>query len=626
MRTSISRRLPLGPARNAKPWMLLVLMVAAVGGAVLLIPATESRESESQAFELRWPHEHELVYRLVYSARQRVALGVERTGEGSSPGLTGRLDVNARLVVRDIGIQEHDRWIGFRLEDIQTLDLEIAGAQPFAAVQDIEQTFGNNAEAVAVLEPNGILREIRVAPDAPPLFLTVMRQLLQETSFTTGKGASWVVEERTPYGVARSSYRVVERAEIVRSRPDYVSLDALAVVPSHGATRVTGEARFTFSKGGWLRRLHGTEHITAGPSLAVDSEITLELAELRALSGKPVVVETIGYQPDQAPVTEQVRQNLLEQRIAGRTLEDLSKELRTWGDVENPPGLADFLWQATGYLTLHPEACRELAPLFREKGASSKRRARILDLLANVGHAQAQDVMRTLLALQETKADPRYVFMFQRLSLLEKPDEKTLGFVRDTFESSEGDPRLAAMYALGSVAAGRSKQGDEESSREVDERLRRELRDAADDSQRIHALRALAAVGSPLDVPLIAAHASSTDSSVRTVVALSLRNLQTPEAEHVLLDLASDGDAQVQRAALSTLNAYTLTPEHLEALQNKVATASIVPEAYQELFLLMRDVGERNQDFVTNTARQMLANGIPDPEVRVRVQSLLGSG
>ncbi len=470
-------------------------------------------------------------YRLEWQAEQSVdALAFE----GRALSISGRADLAAVLQVERRGERT---WI-VGLEDFARHELELAGEPLLPDAETVRATF-EGQRVVVELAANGLIEQMRFAPDAPPLFVHAMQSLLAELQLARGAG-EFSVSEANQHGEGRVDYSVAGD-RIVKRRSGYA---ALLAMPSPERAEVEAEARVTL-KDGRIARWSAEERIDAvraGARLKVSTRLELE----RVGAGLPSVVDvarlSVVRRPGRPVLGEEARMRGLRQRVAGLTRGQMLADIARFGPGGRLPDHNRWLWRAVGLLSLDPGAAEALAALII-RSEDSQTRALGLDLLTSEGSPRAQAALRR--SLEGVEADPAYGLLVQRLGFLDAPTAETLEFLAARIE---GEHDLAAATALGSVVG---KLGEEAS--EANERLVEMLDGREDEEGTAALLRGLGNAGLERNLSTVEAYAEDERVAVRASAAIALRKTGSEGARAVLRRLAGDPSEAVRGTALESL-------------------------------------------------------------------------
>jgi HEAT repeat protein len=323
--------------------------------------------------------------------------------------------------------------------------------------------------------------------------------------------------------------------------------------------------------------------------------------------------------PTSALVGADVKAKLLDNRIAGLDLATLLDTLRRPG--AEPQGDARFLWRATGFLEKHPEAASELLALYRSPGANPQLQGRVLDLLASVGHEQAQAAMRAALgdprALVEGDVAARR--LYQRLGLLEEPDLRTAEMVAAHYHalraSGTTDAELTSAYSLGAIV-GKLARGDDEAralARSYNAELASDIRGASDPTELAHRVSALGNARLAENVALFSELAQHESARVRRHVAQALGKAETDAPPDALLALMGDPDPVVQRTAV---RGATPDDSVYRQLAQDVSAGRVPQLNVRPILDLVKEGRSGHREATSALLSALLAQGIDDDKDR----------
>lgn len=307
-------------------------------------------------------------------------------------------------------------------------------------------------------------------------------------------------------------------------------------------------------------------------------------------------------------------------RAGDMTTARMLDELRTFGPGGEMPHHSRWAWQATGRMLLDPSAAEALGRLvIEEKSIGFKGRALAFDLLASVGHAEAQSAMRD--ALRNIERDDRFPSLLNRAGFITEPEPRTVQLVADIYESADGIARQSAATTLGASAGHLYRTGQTDDALRHVRRLETDLRTQSDATDRRALILGLGNAGVDEAVATIAAHARDDAPAVRRAVATALRKTPGLVAEEALDALMADADPRVGRAAVRALGRHPLNADHLGTLAQRVMDGSLGDSTHGPLV----DLLVRNADLDTQARRTLalaLAHRTSDPRVRARLARL----
>lgn len=462
------------------------------------------------------------------------------------------------------------------------------------------------AQALVVSSDSGALVELRFAPQTPPEAERLLHLLVLESQLELDPAFEWTRREHHSLGEAEVRYTRTEtgvRRAIDRHRR-FGGLEAEDLAQLDAET----ETRFELDPDGALRRLDDTWRYR-GPSFGGEKRFRLERLDATRAPAADWVGRAGRYAESRSPGEAQTSTaslaSALRQRTEGLTVEQCLADLIAHEVSGRMPDHDRWLWRASGLLRLHPELAAKLVPLLSRSTMSSSGRALILDLLAHVGHTEAQAALRAALQLPAVKADPDFHLLYQRFSFVTEPDAETRAFVEAGLEAAPPEHRNAAAHTLGSVAGASYRAGDREEALALAERVVDALEEETRPGKQAELLGALGNAGLPEHADLLLGFARSPHPEVRYQMAGSLRKLEGEPVTRALVELAADPSGPpTQRRALATLDQRTVEEGAFAELCDRVRRGEFAPESQGVLVTL-------------------LARRLPDPRARAALEHLL---
>ncbi|MBN2192605.1 MAG: HEAT repeat domain-containing protein [Polyangiaceae bacterium] len=612
-----------------------VALLLAAGVAVLLLrsqpaPAASGAASAGPPvrapFAFRWPAGTVYQYGLSFEVDGAVA----PPSSDRQSALSTSLALTAELALRSYGRLERsgDYVLGVRLTSLTKLDLTF-GEEP--VLPDGGRSFVGR-ELALVVGPDGTFRSLHVAADEPPMLVNVLRSLLGALEVVVSEGKTWAVSQTNATGDVRVLYEVrADDPESLGLRRRAMQYTRLAAGPVLGdaTADVSGAFEVVLDRAGHVERIEGRERLSAkraqgNPALRQDTRLEFRLLSITQVAPEPsadqrlVGLKSTGL--GDVTTSGEIEDRLLEQRAGELTMERIVEDLLVYGPAPDFPDAGRWMWQATGFLLLHPEKCRDLGRVFKKPEMGGRGRGRVLDLLASTGNPEAQTVLRELLETKEARGSDHYATLVQRLSPVQRPTSETVEYLRDKVEQGDGKNTLAAAHALGAAIGNRwQAEGGAVDARSA-ALLRQGLAAAKSPQEKADWLGTLGNAGLVEDVPLIAGHATDGDRDVREAAANALRKTQAPASESALLGLASDADSRVRDRALHTLTEYKLAPAHLDALRQAVASGALPQRNYPMLMTLLEQ-NRHQPEAVMRVLAAMLEQNVADRRLLQRIRA-----
>lgn len=536
-----------------------------------------------------------------------------------SPELPMDLELSLAGELRLLGLEEAD---GRRQTELTLLSIERAvfrmGGGDLLKGQALV-----GSQVLVLSSDSGALVELRFAPQTPPEAERLLHLLVLESQLEIAPAFEWTRREHHSLGEAEVRYTRTETGirRAIERHLRFGGLESEDLSELHAEA----ETRFELAPTGALRRIHDAWRYR-GPAFGGEKRFTLEVLDATRAQTAAWVGRAGRYAETRSPGETRTSTNSLEsaliQRAAGLTQEQCIADLIAHEISGRIPDHDRWLWRASGLLRLQPELAAKLVPLLSRKTMSSAGRALVLDLLAHVGHAEAQAALRAGLQLAAVKADPDFHLLYQRLSFVTEPDADTRAFVQEGWSSARPEHRSAAAHALGSVAGASHRAGDRDEALALTEPLVEALASEESPERQAELLGALGNAGLPEHAEMMLGYVRSPSPEVRYQMAGSLRKLEGEPVTRALVELATDpSGAPTQRRALATLDQRTVEDGAFGELCERVRRGEFAPESHGVLVTVL---ARRLPDLRARAALEFLLYA-PDTmtDVRARIRSVL---
>lgn len=570
------------------------------------------------------------LYRLRFASSDRFFPGpsAPTSNRSQSEGIQTQLDIDVELSVERIrgSAPEEIRRV-FRFPKCQRGSFKFNGSELITDRTACESEL-SHAALVVDYGPKGALLRVHEPKDAPRMFGELASFLVSEISFWSPSGSenAQTVTEANLRGVAVSHYERERSGDWIRRREQYNSLIAAEHSQVPVRARVGGRHRLRL-EGDTVQDFVGAETVkveTVSGEKVATSLLRIELRRIGEGSKSDFDFAATAFTTralDEPQFSEELERRMLVQQIDGLTREEFLATLARYAGSGRVPDHDRFLWRSYALLQLEPELARDMMPIFN--GGNSAARTLVLDLLAQVGHPEAQAVVVELLQQREALADPKAVELHQRLGLIEEPEPETIDFAEHRYQEAlqAGNTawHFASAYTLGALA----RRTDAETSSRLREALIDDL-DAAQEPFTIrHLVTALGAAQHEEDVTRIARYATSEDANVRAAVATTFDEPQTEDGLDTLLQLVADADRITQLQAIRSLHSYTLEHAHFEVVAARVSEGAIHQVNFRALVELAKTFRVKNPDGAEALLRAMVAFGIEDNQVSAAAHLLL---
>jgi HEAT repeat protein len=581
--------------------------------------AQEARAEQSAPFRFAWARGVRYEYDLDIDAEAAVVL----PQAGVGPEKANAMRIAGRFLVRSFGPRGDGTFLlGVGLGDLRRHELRILGVDALGDDAAARATF-EGREGWVRIDARGVVHELYFKKDAPALFRGVITALVTMMQVTVSGDAApaWDATEPGPNGIALARYAAsgtgglsLERSRLVYEKlttlpggaagrqalaaRGKILLDAAGIVGSIDDEEQLVVAQSDPSSPGLRSRTRLQARKVAEGTFDAPTTTTLDLALLDVvIPGDPARV------PDAH--AEAVRQ-----RAEGMTLGVIETSVATFagGDTLEK----GWLQRATAFLTVHPEKCAALVPLFADHRTRLPSRMLIVDLLSAVDDPRAQAALRSALASPAARQDPRaFAAMEQRLGFVAHPDSETVAFLRSQFQSPERgskDVRYGAAYALGASASALAKAGDLPGARRVAGDIKAALAQAATPAAKDALVTALGNARLEENVAEVTSYSKDADADVRSAAARALAQMPTHDSRETLVGMIGDADADVGATALRALGNGPASSDELDRL------AALVTDGH---------VAGSNGPFLVEFLARHTDGGAP---VRTMLEWLLANG
>lgn len=615
-------------------WVLVGVVAVALAAVIALLsrssdaPADAPSRSAASA-SAWWPYAGGSTYRYRFTYE-----GDERVTPMTPPGANGAQAAAGAAIGGRMAL---DGELELRAADRSRAELVITKLD--RATLDVNGSAVPGLETILVGQPLGLARTERGAfsqyltpPDADSLAVQTLRGLamrMQVTGPDDAGGTTWSSTEVLPHGVAMSEHT---RAgdELVRERPRYASLDIAEVAGVTPAVELAARATVDLRDDGVIERLRDAETLVARHEdvklLEGTNQITLELLEVKPLADALAMQGWTARPLAEVPTSGQLAQRQLEQRAEGMTPAEMLALFQRHMNGGRFPDHNRTLWRMAAVLEQHPELARRLLELFRSASANSRARGLILDMLASVGHAEAQAAMREALQSDAGRGDEDYRMLYQRLGMLESPDADTRELVSAELARARQDGDLnqtmLKAYTAGAVA-GHAATDTPEARDPIADELSGMLQASTTPVEQKHLVKALGNAKRPADHEVISGYADSEDNGVRQSVARALSEPNTKAGLTTLLAMLSDADPFVQQQVIGALRRYTLEAGHYARIEAVVRAGQLHKRNHRVLLDLVKYDRERLPEATARVLDAMLTLDDLEGAVRGAINSLL---
>ncbi|BCM94474.1 hypothetical protein IAD21_06381 [Abditibacteriota bacterium] len=581
----------------------LVAGVLLLGGGALLVKA---RRSNAGPPVYHLTVGQDLTYSITYSnsahADFRSLLPDDKSG-GSPPLMPSNLvqavqsNVVGKWVMIVVAQNAKGSVWACHLEDAQIslhVGEEAVTEQAEAVRRDLERPL------FARVTPQGKVLDVRFDNDTQSVSQGFARALLGASQFVVptnpkNEAANWEATEDDTLGKYVARYETSPANSRVQGSKDGVDDASHAesgalfrktkVRYLPGSTATTNEApmaqtikpdtnilaRFDL-RSGYLTSLRGSEKQSvslAGQSVAhaqtdivlklksqssLDAKALEDLQTQNAQSEKAVEPVSLFVAPSADEVREASRKSTLGQETLGTLLSELAKHQKA-GETEN----SELYLKFRALADLHPESCPFLGKLLAVVPAGSLSFRVLSESLAAVDSPEAQEAI--VFAIQARPNDQEALLrLIPPMGMKENPSPSAQKVVGELAKSSR-DFKVAstAQLALGAMARSLAKSSPARSVQIVDAILG-QLEKAKSPGEIQQLLLMLGNTGSVHALPALQRYSRSESIPLRTTAVNSLRFINSPTAERLLLTtLSQDIHADMRLEAAQALGFRPMT-------------------------------------------------------------------
>jgi hypothetical protein len=583
--------------RTPKKYLTLTLSMSLLAGAGwagyrLLDQHGQLSSEQLASYAFHFPNGNTYTYALQWKAEQtnRLVTVQQQSAKADVTNVSGKVALAGKLVLRSYGKSGDAYVLGLSLSDFREFMWQVLGED--VVKETARKDVFEGREAFLELAPSGQIRRTYFPSDTPPEFRGLVQWLVPELQFTLPDSKQalseghWSRPEDTAHGRALSSYRIEHTSplSLSRTRPSYQSLSLGEVKDL--TVKSDDQARARCADAGHLEQVEHTQQLDVAQKgealLGFSDHFSLELEQVSSGPARTPVnllsVNLQGFALNESPGSDAAAQQALVNQVGALTSGQMVSDVLEFANG----GRMDkkWLWQAAGLLQLHPEACAELAAIFENEDLTRTGRGLIMDLLASAGTAEAQKVLRELLESPTAKADETdHAVLFNRVALVNDANTETAEFVADQFDTLKEKPlgpmRVASAYALGAVAGHQYEQGNKAMAKELNGRLVEDLDGTKDLGEKAVMLRAMGNAGLEENVDTLSEYTKHESPGLRAAAADALRDTHTNKSVEALLGLLQDPEWRVQESALSSLAAYTLSPDEGRAIERLIVAGVV---------------------------------------------------
>lgn len=561
---------------------------------VALWDVTRNTASKQEAGRSAIPVVYRFVkgQRDVYSLKLNTSLRIAEQSTGAALGpsqLVTDIDVNVDVE----SVSENDTVLAISVADIRQFDWQIFSQQAVNTAQASDHLHGRLARAH--VDESGYVTQVAYTKDPSPVFATLMQTFLFETTAVLQGVQEYARHEKSPVATLRARYRwkdtpnsqegILSKEFIDASDMPAQMNQKVAAAAVHGQmTFELRNGRIYNAQGNRSMELSNSQHVSI-----IDTYVSVDLKHITTQKAPEHLQPSDGLVMKLNDVLNEgdTPEQRLQQRIAGMTPEEVYIGLRHIAADVRAPDRQQWFWRASGLVRYDPNVGKAIVDAFRNSQASQAQENLAADLLVAANTSASQENLRELLDIVQSRDAARAANLIAHAALIQNPDPAMVAYVADQYAQSNGAMHHSAMLTLGALGRQLYVSGQVGEAGSVVRDLATGLRNATDQRETALAIRALGNTALPEATPILLPYAQDERPMVRQSVAAALRHGQNETTENILLKLAIDKNAFVQREALTSLVDYHPTPRQLQELIVQIRKGEFKPNSHETLLNLL---------------------------------------
>jgi hypothetical protein len=420
-----------------------------------------------------------------------------------------------------------------------------------------------------VVAHDGRVLEVGFTPPMPTAVASAWKAILGDIQFVGSAVASpsWTVEEQDPIGRYRASYAPAgEPATWNKARSGYLTLHPQSAIAQVAYDVEHHTTVFRFDPVGRLAAVDANERVLTRsappiPSFVAETRISLKLAQ--TTSAAPAVLSALRGTGAQAhfaalasgPDARMRRDELDRGAIANVSVPELLADLdggvpRDQAGRERRARVRKLLGAVLRQVAGHTAAIERRARTPRGD------RDELFEILRDAGTPEAQAALVRLIELASLTVHDR-ASAIQSLGMVRQPTPGTVAHLEALIDSA--DLGAQARFSLASAVA-RLRASDPSLAAKTTGFLLDRLAQARTSSDTLMYVQALGNTGDAGVLDELGRRSHSPAPEIRSAALWSLRSIESPRAEDLLVGLVATGDEPDRVAIMRTLAFRPLTP------------------------------------------------------------------
>ena len=535
--------------------------------------------------------------------------------------LAGGLELEGRLALQAIETHDDGMLVAAWLDDLSHASISINGmASPLEVAALVDH------RVFLLVQADGHVPRMWFSPETTGFAGHVLGGIVERLDFRAVDPGGAPTRVRSGQGLAQVRYVETDPGRVLRTIERLVRFDGVPGVEPEGP-RISGTAVIEHDEDRVPRRFVVTEHVAlardgwrfdASESFSldreaiVDDDVLVTMPDLEALDSRDPLDA-----PDHAAIERMSAQQMAESMTPG----EMRAAVRAMDGGYVP--YQGLISKVAGLLRGWPEAAWELLDAGKEARTTQGRQL-VFDMLVAGGTAEAQEVMRALVADPLASAWDDLPVLVGRFGFLTAPTPTSVAFVLELEAQARADGRLeladALLYPMGALV--RTIEDDDPwTASQLHLRLIDVLERGGEVDTLLGAVAGLGNGGRRSDRTRLVPLLQHEDPLVRGYAAGSLRRMSSPEVIEALMRTLRDPDRFVASQALHALDRSLLGPHESILL----ASAAILEEHHPDIEGILADaLGTRVElDLSVPIALRAIAERTQDARLRHRIEQIL---
>jgi hypothetical protein len=577
----------------------------------------------------------------VYFRTLTKIIQAQTDSESAAPSqdLKLRLQLSGTLTVSIIKEAANSRLLAYKVAPA-SLTLSINGEK--ATPSDTRQLNRELEKATLYAEVDSQGRIERIwlhqAMDFSQGVLRTVASLMQ-AALPTNSTKVWEVKEESPEGVYLARYTLLEqKASFWRMQKQWVRYTETQPTPFATAyeIRPQGSLQIDYDTAQRaVRRVKGSLQLT---SLVKDQTIgtatvafeaqrfrvaQLPDAERKRLlqNHRQIARQAQSLRITAVEVSENAAIQVTRAELGNETYASLKQRWSQLSDDANITEIAELSRKWRALLILTPQIVASTEHTLRTLAFNSVKAQVLISALMQSGTTETQQALCRLADHFLKRADNEaYNHYVACLALLESPHLAVLQWLVAKAQSASPDTAYPALLALGAVGRITPPTHQPQARDTAYKTILDKLNTAQSDKDIEVCLLALGNLGHPDSLPVLEPFLSHENETLRAVATSSLRFIETPAAERLLMRMLRDASREVRLQAIEAFNhrriSQALLPELAQYLRE---------ESQKDLRRALIDALWLHRSRVSGV-RPLIAQaatGDPDEEIRLYAQGLL---